>query len=234
MRLMRKVARRVTLGLAEAKRFAILNEDYTLLQSTNANSQWFLRNVFSPLGQGTASFQIVGNEIVAPFLKLKFSFVVDFGRLRGDNASNYNTVGLTVMLIAANEQHSITAPMSYGNLSGNPHWFYSNDGYRPTMNGNNVKVLKKWNRQITPPVNNTGTMEGARVVNGTLKYRWKKKLTFEDLGPPPTTGGPARASVLRGWNYYILVGTGVFASYTSALSAPPDCYMDSFLYFKDP
>ena len=159
---------------------------------------------------------------------------MNFAALQSDNAINYATVGFNVMIVASNEQLSLTTPSNFSTLSPDPGWFYQRNGYKATMNGNNVKVLKKWHKKYTPDQVVAGGSQGIVTISGSMKYRWKRKLTYEDLSTIPGTGGPASTTILRGWNYYILCGTQVNTNYASALTAPPVIVMDSYLYFKDP
>lgn len=238
-----RVAKRVSLGLSESKRFAIINEGYNTVLTTTAQSQWYYRSVFAPLGapsnQGGTSYNIVGNEIQQPMMKLKFRCVVPWGSLYSDNAANFGSVGFTVMLVASNEQLAATTPASYASLTPDPGWFYNSIGWHPTMNGNNVKVLKKWTKLVIPEPQGVGltgvSIAGTTLIRGSLRYRWKRKLTFEDTPPPPAQGGPNISRVLRGWNYYLLVGVTTLGPYGSTtIAGPPSLAMDSFLYYKDP
>lgn len=233
---MKRVAKRVTLSLVESKRFAIINEGYNNIL-TSAPNQWTIRNIFAPLGQGVTSSAIVGSEIVNPLLKLKFTCKVDFSSLQAGRPKNYGTVAFNVFLVAANEQFRSNTglPVAYGSLTPDPGWFYQTNANRPTLNGNNVKVLKKWSRRVTPNQVVAGGSQGIVNLNGSMKYRWKRKLTFEDEAGVPSTGGPQSSKILRGWNYYILVGTGVNTDYNDLpVDQYPTVAMDSFLYFKDP
>lgn len=237
------MAKRVALGLSESKRFAIINEGYNTVLTTPASNQWYYRSVFAPLGgvsnQGAASYQVVGNEIQQPMLKVKFRCFIPWGSLYSDNAANFGSVCFTVMLVASNEQFLGLTPVSYGTTVPDPGWFYNQVGWMPTLNGNNVKVLRKWSKIVTPEPQGVGltgvSIAGTSFVRGKLRYRWKRKLTFEDTPPAPTQGGPQTARILRGWNYYLMVGVQTLGNYGStSISAPPQLIMDSFLYYKDP
>lgn len=235
---MRRVARQETLKLVESKRFAVLNENALANTPTNLSTQWAIKNVFSQLSQGTTSFQIVGNEIQRPLLKIKFLFMADFGALRTDNTLNFGTVAFNVALVATNDTFfSAGTPTSFTNTSliSGFDMFYQPDGYKPTFNGNNVRVLKTWHRSITPDQQAGTGGFGSKTVTGSMKYRWKRKLTYEDSSVIPGTGGPVREQMeLRGWNYWLLVGSQVRTNYVSSLTAPPTAVVDTFLYFKDP
>lgn len=234
---MKRVARRVALNLSESKRFATLNVAFPTSSNGNA-TQWYVRNVFSgSLGQGTGSFSIIGSEIQTPLLKVKFTGRVNFGALNADNPDNMATVTLNMFLIATNDQigNTTDTPTQYGlsPFSG-LNWFYSNDGHKPTFNGNNVKVLKSWSRRVHPEVIAGTTARGIKIVRGNLRYRWRRKLTFEDTAGIPASGGPTSANVLKGWNYYLIAGYGLSSFLSTSLTAAPSMQMDSFLYFKDP
>jgi len=234
---MRTVARREALRVAESKRFAVINENTLANQPTNSSAQWAIKSVFSQLQTGALSYQVVGNEIQHPLLKLKFVCRGDFGAIRADQPINYGTIAFNVMLIATNDaRFSAGVGTSFTNTSliSGFDWFYQQSGYYPTMNGNNVKVLKRWHRKVTPDQTTVSTAGGSFTISGSLKYRWKRKLTYEDAAGAPGVGGPTRSTELRGWNYWILVGHQVTTNYASALTAPPIIVMDSFLYYKDP
>lgn len=243
-----RISKRVALKQVETKRFTILNENYSLLPVDTRGSQWSARNVFSPLSEGVDSFNTIGNEIVSPMLKLKFSAMIDWNNVRGLNGLGGTIPGpvsvvLNVMLVAANDQYAYYTPSLLtpgGSNQGG--WFYQADGARVTLNGNNVKVLKKWTILKSPPSIYPGTqataIAGGSLVRGKMTYRWNRKITFEDLyNLPPANGGPDRAIITRGWNYYILVGWSLPPGFTlgSATIRPVvDFSMDSYLYFKDP
>lgn len=243
MRLMKTVARRVAKSLAETKRFARVNESASVLPTTTAATQWSLRHMFTPLyfggGQGVQSFQFIGNEIVDPYVKMKFSWYMNWNQIR-ITPTNYATVGLNVVLVACNDQTLNIAGSNFVNAStvSNFDFFYNPDGYNPTFNGNNVKVLAKWSRMVSPDQVGVAAVQGNSVVRGRLKYRWRRKLTFEDQATIPTTGGPAVASNLRGWNYWILTGFRVYSNLAAGAAGIPDavpqCLMDTYMYYKDP
>jgi hypothetical protein len=239
-----KVARNVALKLAETKRFAVINEQLPLPVNSNAN-QWFYRNIFSTLAnygyQGVESWKYIGSEIQRPMLKLKFRWDIIWNGFRANTEINYGSVGLTVMIIASNDDSFQAVFGNYpgGTSSGITNWFYNPDGFKPTMNGNNVKVLKVWHRKVTPDqiptTTGSGYVSGTQVVTGKMSYRWKRKITFEDVSTIPVSGGPTSASITRGWNYYILAGYGLFSTLGSVSAlAVPNLNMDSFLYYKDP
>lgn len=235
MRLMKRVAKRVALSLTESKRFALLNESFITTMPAATSTTWFVRNIFAPPGQNVLSSGIIGSEIVNPLLKLKFNYTVNWGLLRSDNLGNYGTVRLNLFLIAVNEQYDFTVPTRYATITPSPFWFINSNGHRVTLNGNNVKVLKKWSRRVTPPplAQEAGIPMGIVNIPGTLKYRWKRKLTYEDSGISMQDGGFSSSNILRGWNYYILAGAATQTAVVGAINTP-QLEMDSFLYFKDP
>ena len=83
---MRRVARSEALKLSESKRFVVLNENALANQPTALSTQWAIKSPFAQLATGAQSFQVVGNEIQRPLLKLKFYFQIDWGLLRFDRA----------------------------------------------------------------------------------------------------------------------------------------------------
>lgn len=235
MRLMKSVARKVTLSLAESKRFTTLNVPIPTNSNGNA-TQWFVRNVFAgTLATGTGSYSIIGSEIQHPMLKVKFTARVNYATLFSDNPLNVGTVSFNMALIATNDQigNTTDTPSQYGlsPFSG-LNWFYNQDGHKPTFNGNNVKVLKTWTKRTNPMV--TTTNGPNNIVKGTMSYRWKRKLTYEDIATIPTSGGPTSANILKGWNYYLLYGYALPTFQTSSLTSQSVFSVDSFLYFKDP
>nr|QCO93516.1 capsid protein [Gopherus associated circular DNA virus 2] len=245
MRLMKSVARRVAKNLAETKRYARVLESASAIPSTTAASQWSLRHVFAPLavtssggGQGTASYQFIGNEIVDPMVKFKFSWYLNWEQIRR-TITNYGTIGLNVCLIAVNNTIA-AANTGFVNAAtvANFDWFYNPDAYNPTFNGNNVRVLKKWSRLVTPDQLGPTTVQGNQVVRGRLSYRWRRKLTFEDFATIPQSGGPSVSPELRGYNYYIITGFRGFGNWGGTSAGVPDafpqCIMDQYLYYKDP
>lgn len=237
MRLMKTVARRVALGLAETKRFAIINEDWSILPTTNYRTWFSYTNVFSSLLVAADSYRMVGQEIQTPLLKCKFEFQIPWDLIYLNEPNNVGSVVLHVMLIASNEQDPTTGPLTYTNSSfeATSDWFYQSDAWRATMNGNNVKVLRKWTRQVNPDQFIGGTtIRGRSTVRGKLQYRWKRRMTFEDTAVT-TTGTPTQSKILRGWNYYLLCGWGLQTLLGAAVNNGwPSMRMDRFLYYKDP
>ncbi len=233
MKMMKSVARRVTLGLTESKRFAVINENATLVLGSGGN-QWSYRNIFSRLDPGVGAENYIGNEIANPLLKLKFVCLANWADIALQQPTQYGTIYFNVYLVASNEQLPQTTFANYASISPDPGWFYSQVSSKPTLNGNNVKVLKRWRKSITPDVVNAGTILGRKAITGQMTYRWKRKLKFEDDATIPTVGGPVNTRVLRGWNYYILAGFGMPVSLSGTFTSTPVIAMDSFLYFKDP
>lgn len=239
-KMMRRVARQVTLKLAETKRFAIINEQLTPLAVAGpiANNFWSYRPVFSPLTNGFLSGQVIGNEIVDPLLKCKFTATFNWNDIYYANSNNYGDITLNVYLLASNDDFVNTTFSQI--ISGYPQdWFYQIDGHNPTFNGNNVKVLRKWRRRVSPDtLMGTAVIQGTKVVTGSLRYRWKRKLTFEDrVGTVPAAGPqPTREVALRRWNYHLVFGIRSKANwpYSTTATSIPLVTMDSFLYFKDP
>jgi len=237
--MVKRVARRVTLGLCESKRFATINEQFqgqALVLGTN-NSQWTYKNLFVTLAtsnQQGDSHGIIGNEIANVMAKFKFTAIVDWNQISLTGAANYGSVGVSVYLVAANDSYSSGVPANFFGISSNPGWVYQRDGFRPTLNGNNCRVLKRWHRRITPTVLGTPTnIQGVTQVTGSMKYRWRRKLQYEDASAIPTEGGPVTTTILRGWNYYLLTCVGVYATLSSNVGFPK-LYVDTFMYYKDP
>lgn len=214
----------------------MINELFTVTPITATATQWFYRSVFSPLNVGTASYTMIGSEICNPMLKAKFTWAINWNAIRDGDSSRYGSIGLNVFLVASNEQSTNTSVALYPDSTfGINNWFYQNSGYNPTLNGSNVKVLKKWHRQISPDQLSTAPLVGFNIVTGKLKYRWRKKIHFEDAASVPDIGGPASTRVVRGWNYYLLVGYRISNALGPSVGANyPTCSMDSFLYYKDP
>ncbi|QCO93518.1 capsid protein [Gopherus associated circular DNA virus 5] len=239
-----RVARRAVLSLAESKRFSIINEDFNPAYVTPTAARWSVRSVFGPIPQGGAnadlSYAREGSEIVNPMLKLKFIFRVNWGNFFTTN--NYGPFYFHVYLVATTDIETFpgTGVGIYPTTgtSTDPGWFITDNITRPTLNGNTVKVLKAWHRKVTPDQvsfdqasGTTSVVAGYQDVVGKMSYRWRRKLTYQDVpGPGPNFGSSV---VLRGWNYYILVGWGA-AINTVTSATRPVAVVDSFLYFKDP
>lgn len=242
----------MTLAQCETKRYVILNEQYGLAATAGMNfAQWSYRNVFSPIPQGTFAYQRLGSEIVSPFLSCNIRATVNWTEV-----AQYNTnftmfpVRCCLYLIALNDQvvatPGIPDPYSYTTSSGSQ-IFYTADSLMPRLNGNNVKVLKKWSCLFNPPgyalAVNTGpntvsyAFGGIQTKCGKLRYKWKRKIGYEDTGLVPVIGGPASGSATRGWNYYLLGGWVGQANRGINGPAPYPLgriLVDSFLYYKDP
>lgn len=254
---MKRVARTVALSLSEAKRLSVVNQD--VFNNTSAVAfRWSYTNIFSaiPVASGTgagSSFASIGNEIVDPLLKFKAVCRIPYGLTLLDNSNNYGTIQFTVLLVAANDFASTTA--SGGPTPGNinfttypalfdtadPGWFLSADPFKPTLNGNNVKVLRRWTKKYHPEIQFEAfaTGDSLRYTNGTIqfsiegKYRWKRKLTYEDNVALQAGANFPRAGYLRGWNYYLLCGWGAPGNIVTS-NGQPQMNLDRFLYYKDP
>lgn len=230
--------------MVETKRYARINDLATPIATSPAATAWALRNVFAPMmlsggggGQGPASYQIIGNEIVNPLMKCKFTWYLNWNSIRATQV-NYSSVALNVYLVAANDQ-TLNQTESFVDASGiaNLDIFYNASGYNPTFNGNNVKVLARWRRLVTPDQTAVAAVQGYHVVRGSMRYRWKRKITFEDFATIPAEGGPGASSFVRGWNYYLVVGSALWGNLTAGagvLESRPVCYFDQFMYYKDP
>ncbi|AVK87314.1 putative capsid protein [Termite associated circular virus 4] len=241
VKVMRRVARQQINRAVETKRFAIINESWssTFIDFATRNTTWKYKNLFSQLGTGNTSWSIVGNEILNPMVKIKGRIWVDWNANRQINTVvGPQDVQVTVYLIAANEQLSTTAPSPL--LASSDYWFYQPDGQNPTLNGNNVKVLgrtsKKIKAQLPIAAATTSTFSGTSTTRFQMSYRWKRKLTYEDVvGNPPSVGGPTRDVYLRGWNYYVLLGVHVPQTHNGSLvGTSTNVSMDTFMYYKDP
>lgn len=256
--MMKRVARRVTLSLSEAKRMADINRPVFASSATAIGTQWRYRNIFAMLPTATgvlagSSFAVDGNEIVDPLLKIKATAQIQYNDILQEtgDGSTFGSIYFHIYLVAANDYSGAviaggpppgtltwtTYPAQFS--SGDPGWFLSQDGARPTLNGNNVKVIRKWTKKFTPepfayhvPTGGTRASFGQINVDFTIKHRFKGKKTFEDNVFGDLDANFARAGTLRGWNYYTLCGW----SGTNVLitNSQPQMYLDQFLYFKDP
>jgi hypothetical protein len=235
--MMKRVAKRVTLSLAESKRFTILNEAIVPNIPPSVTTTWWIRNIFAPPTQSVFSSGIVGNEIQHPLLKLKFNTTIDWGTLRAIERRMYGTIRMHVFIIAMNEQLDYSIPVNYATISPSPFVFLQSNGNRPTLNGNNVKVLKHYSRSVTPDIyedQGQGFPVGTQILKGEMSYRWKRKLTYEDTGLSLIGGAFPKSNILRGWNYYILAGVCLPGANAANTTPAVSIAMDSFLYFKDP
>lgn len=233
----------MVLNLAEAKRFTILNENFNPTYALPLRFRYTIRSVFAPIPVANgpqasgSSYARVGSEIVDPLLKLKWQIRINWANYN----NQYGSLHFNMYLVSANDIFfGSNAVLDYGQgTSTEPGWFIQPEANRVTMNGNNVRILKKWTRHITPPVQIIQTVSGAtnlllgtQDIVGKMTYRWKRKMTFEDSAPQSGPNFPSGTS-LRGNQYYILYGWGTEnAALTTAIA--PLCFVDSYLYFKDP
>jgi len=257
MRLMKRVARTVALKLSESKRFSDINRTVFSGYVGTATFRWAYRNIFATLPVATgalagSSYAIDGNEIVDPLMKVKAVCQIPFGQIASAAANlAYGTIRVTAYLLASNDY---TGPVVGGGpppgtmgfsgyptqySSDDPGWFLNQDGYKTTLNGNNVKVMKKWTKKYHPdiivndtdgPYTNVGL--GNIVLDLTFKHKFRGKYTFEDNHIGDLDSNYPRAGTLRGWNYYLLVGWA--AQGGIAYAQAPQVFMDTFMYFKDP
>lgn len=261
MRLMKRVARRVALNLSEAKRFSVVNE--TVFDNFNSvTRRWRYKNIFAqlPTAQGSnaaTSYGTVGNEIVDLMVKIKCALRIPYGLMLGNGTQRtqgYGTVWFHLYLLASNDYTTggITqGPPPPGSLtwsnypapfgSDDPGWFLNPDTAKPTLNGNNVRVIRRWSKKYQPDVqlNFRSTSDtivepaGDIWLNLTAKHKFRGKKTFEDNSFAESDGNfQFRSGALRGTNYYWLFGWGTVGSF--AATEQPQVQMDQFMYFKDP
>lgn len=261
MRLMKSVARRVALNLSEAKRFTILNELITLPPMVDGESrQWVFRNIMSVIPQaaqdglnpnttGASSFARIGSEIVDPLMKFKGTWTIHWDDLAFNHPTAYGTVYLTVYVISTNDQFGTPGVFqNYPTGSGNPTWFLQPDGTRVTLNGNNVRVIKKWHRKVTPdqlynvtpaligaePVVSSTTTRGRQSVDCVIRWRKRGKVTYEDdpINAWTIDGNLVSSYYIKGNQYYILAGWETMGGVVNANK--PNLAGDTYMYFKDP
>lgn len=258
---MKRVARRVALNLSEAKRFSVINDDVFGSSATATNLRWRYKNIFAQLPTNTGTFAgssvgVEGNEIVDLMVKMKAECRIPFANMLGNSnrTAGFGSVWFHVYLVAVNDyagsgsQASTPPPYNlswttYPDLftSADPGWFITNNPIKPTLNGNNVKVIRRWTKKYTPqPQQNFRSTADTIVdpvgqisLNLQCKHKFRGKKTFEDNVFGDTDGNfTTRSGALRGWNYYWLCGWGTIGSYS--LAEQPSMNMDQFLYFKDP
>lgn len=233
----KRVARRVALAQAETKRSVVLNEDYTYAPAAAYNFQAMYTNIFSVLGgnQGGSQSTMIGTEIVDPLFVARMEMTVDWGLLLA-NAGATGTVGvcLHAWLVAVNDQQAVTVPTAYVNSPTANNWFLQLVGFRPQLNGNNVKVLKHWSKVVNPPSIPFGSSKPIGYCASGYKhkfvYKFKGTKEFES-----TSDFTSVSKVLRGMNYYFLVGYGVTSTEVLAANSQ-NVYIrcDRYLYYKDP
>lgn len=240
MRLMKAVARRVALNLAETKRFAVINQPIPLPSGPGASQYWFM-SPLSALVNGTSSFNIVGSEIANVLMKLKFKITIPWSYLWANAnpvGSNYGTVSLMVALIATNEDALTNSSWTNFNPVATPYfWMYQSDVDKPMFNGHNVKVLKMWKRTVTPDQISAAPPAGTneQVIKGKMTYRWRKKIRFEEQGTVPGVGGMTRGAYTKGWQYQLVYAYGMRGTANSVTNQDyPRLVSDTYLYFKDP
>lgn len=210
-----------------------------------------MRNVFSPIavtplsvGTTTQSYILNGNEFVDPMLKVKLRVTWSF-----NNQTPLQLQELYVFqyLIAANDEFTNTATLANYPVLGtstDPGWFQVGNRITPTLNGNNVRILKRKRLVFKPQfplINNiaVGSEQAVGTMSKTLSYthKWRGKKTFEDdpANMIFTQGSQFlnRKNTLKGWNYYFLTGW-VVPTYSLNSATRPGINMDTFLYFKDP
>lgn len=236
--MMKSVARRVAIGLSEAKRFSVINEVAIPAYIGSPSNNWTFKNPFSaiPIATNGESFGRTGAEIVDPMLKVKFTFKIPW--FVNVNVNSWGTFHLSVALVSSNDNYNSSTFTNYDFSASDPVWFLNSAVGRTTFNGNNVNVLKIWHRTITPDeivLNTTGGVTnqvyGQSDVVGKLYYKWKGKKTFEDVTAAVAPNFPS-GTLLKNNNYYLMVG------WQAQGGIPPGnrigCAVDTFMYFKDP
>lgn len=239
--MMKSVARKVTLSLAEAKRFSVINQEAIPSYVGSLSNSWTLKNPFAaiPIAIDAQSFGRVGAEIVDPMIKLKYTFKIPW--FSNVNVNSWGTWHFSVALISANDNFTNSTFLPYDFGSTDPIWFLNSAVGRTTWNGNNINVLKIWHRSYTPDeivlqtqAGVTNQVYGQSDIVGKLYYKWKGKKTFEDVAAVPGFTAPNYPSgtLLKGTNYFVMVGWQ--APGTIPFGNRPSCQVDTFMYFKDP
>lgn len=260
---MKRVARRVALNLSESKRFAVINQNpFALGVTPVVTRRWMYKNIFAQLpqavgGNAGASYAVVGNEIVDLMLKAKFAMRIPYGLMLGNGAQRlqgYGTVWFHVYLVSTNDFTTSSSalpvpppgtftwnnyPTFFG--SDDPGWFLQQDPAKPTLNGNNVRVIRRWTKKYQPEVQQNFRSTADTIVepagdiwlNLQVKHKFRGKKTFEDNVFGDTDANfQTRSGVLRGTNYYWLLGWGTVGAFEP--SEQPSVRLDEFMYYKDP
>lgn len=196
-----------------------------------SNYWWFYRNVFSGIQSTGTSTLAEGSDISDPFLKIKYNIRMNWSALVGSGAQ-YGDTTVVIAVIASNRTEPAINPVYISSGSAiEDEWFLQEDPDNATFNGNSVRVLKM-RKHVMRAADLGGLYEDGSYVSkkmGKIRVRWRGKKTFMESDEDPMT-------VLRGWNYYILVGYRLPT--TANTSNPPFDFrpivtMDSYLYFKD-
>lgn len=250
-----QIARRATLKLAESKRVSVVNEQYALaIPAGGVQYAYAYRNVFTVVPSGFQSYSLIGNELVDPMLKLKFTTSVPWDVIQASSVATASafrvpSVYFHIWVIASNEQVALsstpTALPTIGS-STDPGWIMNPWSATPHLNSNNCIVLKHKRIIHHPPMPNnnaTGpnTAYPRTTKTGQILIKMRGKKVFEDLPDVVVSVRDqielTRDTALLGWNFYILAGWGTPYETRNAYAAYPgivDLKIDSYLYFKDP
>lgn len=207
----------------------------------------------NPNFTGATSFSRIGSEIVDPIMKFKGSWTIHWDDLMYNHPTAYGTVYLVVYIISCNDvfgDPGLWQNYDFG-VSGEPAWFLQPDGSRVTLNGNNVRVHKKWKRKVTPdqlyntnpvtigvePVVNATTVRGRQTIDCVITWKKRGKITYED--DPVNVdvdavgdGNLVSSYYTKGWQYYILAGWETMGPVSNINK--PNLSGDTYMYFKDP
>lgn len=227
----------------ETKRLTILNEQYAGYNNpTTRGYAYYIRNVFSPIPQGTQSWAMTGSEIQDALLRIKIRAELSMVNARTFTTQFPGVVSYVfhVWVVASAYPLDLDVPVLLDTSGGSADlgFYYQRDPWTPTFNGHNVKVLKHWTRSFNPKVvelPSTSAVSGHNMMVGRLSCRFKGRKRFQDSGVnPPSSGGIAPTGLLKGWNYYIIGGWGTIGDVSATLTPPWSLKLDSYLYYKDP
>lgn len=235
-----RISRRTLLRNTETKRHFIQNENWSIYPSTGTSLYTYAYvNIFAPLTQGIQQGNFVGDSILDPLFVARIQFDLRPNDLSGElpGISRAPEVYCHAWLLASNDQFSqITPTFIDDTLPLNPsYWFLQPRASRAMMNGDSVTVIKHMKRKLRPY--DTGTIQDSNPsISMKMVAKLKGRKIFEPAGG---TAPNTPADVLKGWNYYLVVGWGipdggVQIAWPSATNGPVYISVDRYLYFKDP
>lgn len=237
-----RISRSTQLKNCETKRLTVLNLLFSPVPLNNNRYQYYYKNLFWDVANGTTASTMNGNEIVDPYFTIKYSCSFNAGDLNYvNNATNGGVQSLRwfFAVVCCNDvlAQPTSQPQNYNpGATGDPGWWLNPDFDRMMFNGNNVKVIKKRTGQwhlpsLTQVAYNTFVNVGTEIFCGKMKVRLRRgKYTFEDQ--PGLLG---RNYSLRGMNYYLVGGWALVNNITgSSIFAPLRLIADTYMYFKDP
>lgn len=238
------------MSLAEHKRYYTFNVSFNALGAVGNNDalqDTYIYNPFAALVNGVGDFDVVGDEILDPFLVQRGSIDINWAAFTAGSFSGIlPTVQLEMYVIAVNDQLTNNSGPVLTSFAQDLMLFMkqpstvTGGGAQMTtqLNSHNVTVVRKKKMKFMP--HNLAVGAGATPAYSRDTHNWKMtcklrgKKQFETT--VSTIGSYNRTGYFKGWNYYflsVLTTNGTTGATGTFAGNPIRVICDHYVYFKD-